>query len=367
VDYKHTYEQAQTLAGRAMERIAKEGLIPNPHIFELWYVYYSGQSPEITRAIDVLETNKQQVTQKRCDDLYERLLSNVRNEKAVRAAGDQISSTIRTVSGAVTSVKMATSQYSTKLQGVNQKMSAIGDNSDPSVMREILSGVMQDTDQMMEQNRKLEEELTNSSNVMAELQNDLEEIRKEALTDGLTGLSNRKAFDSELERIASESRASGHPFCLMMLDIDHFKTFNDNFGHQIGDQVLKLVAKTMHEGIKGKDFAARYGGEEFVILLPQTPLKAALTVADALRRAVASKDVVNRSTGESLGRITLSVGAAEYFGGEDLEGLIERADSALYTAKHNGRNQIAAAPTPSQVKKMAAEQAEAGSASTQSH
>ena len=131
-----------------------------------------------------------------------------------------------------------------------------------------------------------------------------------------------------------------------MMDIDHFKTFNDSFGHQVGDQVLRLVAKCLIDGIKGKDVAARYGGEEFIIILPETELASAVAVGNSLRKTVANKDVINRNTGERLARITMSVGVAQFSGEEGVDELIGRADAALYTAKHNGRNQVAAAPTP---------------------
>jgi diguanylate cyclase len=113
---------------------------------------------------------------------------------------------------------------------------------------------------------------------------------------------------------------------------------------------LRLVAKTLTDGVKGRDVAARYGGEEFAIILPETNLQAGIKVGDYLRKAVASKDVVNRNSGEKLGRITLSGGVAQYIAGEDIEDLIGRADAALYTAKHNGRNQVTAAPAPGQKK-----------------
>ncbi len=351
MQYTHEKSQANEYATAAFARIKREKLAPTPDIFELWYVYYSGQSPEVTRALDILVANKQKITDERCKELYQRFLSEARDEEVVRRAGDQINTTIRSVTGAVRDVKSATSEYNSKLGGVTGK---IAEATDANQLKEILQNVVADTESMIVQNQKLEEQLDKSSVVMEELQRDLENVRKEALTDGLTGLSNRKAFDAELKRIAEEAHESGAVFSLLMVDIDHFKSFNDNFGHQIGDQVLRLVARTLTDGVKGRDVAARYGGEEFVIILPDTPLRAAVTVGDALRKAVATKDVVNRGTGEKLSRITMSVGAAEYNDGEDIHDLIERADAALYTAKHNGRNQVAAAPTPGKKKKKEA-------------
>ncbi len=134
-------------------------------------------------------------------------------------------------------------------------------------------------------------------------------------------------------------------FTLLMIDIDHFKSFNDNFGHQLAISFAACSADAV-DGVQGKDVSARYGGEEFAIILPETDLKGGVAVAERLRKAVASKDVINRNTGEKLGSITISIGVAEFFEGEKEEELIERADAALYTAKHNGRNQVAAAPTP---------------------
>jgi diguanylate cyclase len=348
VQYNHDKTQASEYAASAMERVKIEGLSPTPHVFELWYVYFSGQSPEVTKAIDILIANKQKITDQRCNELYQRFLSEERDEVAIRKAGDQIHSTIQNVSGVVRDVKSATTEYSGKLDGVSHRMEGVKDAGE---LKSILQNVMADTNQMIAQNQRLEQQLDQSSQIMEELQRNLETVRREALTDGLTGLSNRKAFDSELRRISEEAVSMGQPFTLMMLDIDHFKSFNDNYGHLVGDQVLRLVARTLTDGVKGRDIAARYGGEEFAIILPETNLQAGVVVGNALRKAVATKDVINRATGEKLARITMSVGVAEYAPGEEVDDLIERADAALYTAKHNGRNQVAAAPTPGKKQK----------------
>ncbi len=347
MNYPHDPKQARTYAEQALERILHEALAPTPEIYELWYAYYAGVSPEVSRAIDILVANKQQITEDRCRDMHARFLSEARNEEIMRRAGDKINDTIRSVSGAVRDVHDATTSYSGTLENVSERMSRI---EKPEEMREIVRSVMDDTRTMLQRNQKLEHELDKSSALMQDLQRDLEQVRKEAMTDGLTGLSNRKAFDAAISRVTEEAQSTSATFTLLMLDIDHFKTFNDNYGHQIGDQVLRLVARTLVEGVKGRDLAARYGGEEFAIILPDTTLSAGVAVGNSLRKALATKDVINRSSGEKLGRITMSVGVAEFIPGERIEDLIQRADAALYTAKHNGRNQVAAAPSPARGK-----------------
>lgn len=338
--YNQNTEKASEIAAEALDRIHGEGLSPLPDIFELWYVYYAELNPEVVRAIDILETSQQKITDERCQELHQRFLSETSQNERVKEAGDRIAETIKTVGGAVVSVKTATADYSSSLEEVSEKLS--GDNIDIEDARAVIGDVVANTQNMVEQNALLEEELSKSTEVMQELQRDLEMVKKEALTDGLTNLSNRKAFDAEIVRIQKEAAESGAPFCLIMMDIDHFKSFNDNYGHQVGDQVLRLVAKTLFDGVKGRDVVARYGGEEFAIILPETDLQGAIKVGDHLRKAVASKEIVNRNSGTKLGRITLSGGAAEFSKDESLDDLIGRADAALYSAKHNGRNQVSA-------------------------
>ncbi len=163
----------------------------------------------------------------------------------------------------------------------------------------------------MEKNsRDLESKLEDSKNQIASLKDRLDEVRSESRTDALTGIPNRKYFDEKFAAETANASETQEELCLVVADIDHFKKFNDNHGHQTGDQVLKLVAKLLSANIKGRDMAARFGGEEFTILLPQTNLRAAVTVADQIRERVRTKELIKKSTNENLGTITLSLGVA---------------------------------------------------------
>ena len=207
-------------------------------------------------------------------------------------------------------------------------------------IKAIVEGLMKSTREMRETNKALEDRLTLSKIEISNLQHSLEAIRAESLTDPLTGLGNRKYFDRSIEMAVQTALASGEPLSLLMFDIDHFKSFNDSYGHLTGDQVLRLVGMSLKQTIKGQDITARYGGEEFAVVLPNTALRQALTVADHIRRAVMAKELKKKSTGEILGRVTISVGVSMLKPDDDTDSLIERADACLYAAKRNGRNRV---------------------------
>jgi len=193
---------------------------------------------------------------------------------------------------------------------------------------------------MKQNNEALEQRLSASKEEINQLQEHLAVVRTESLTDPLTGLSNRKHFDERLAHAIDEAAERSEALSLVMVDIDHFKAFNDTWGHLTGDQVLRLVAMSLKQNVKGQDTAARYGGEEFGVILPNTVLRAGLTVADHVRRAVMSKELMKRSTGQNLGRVTISLGVATMHKGDTVQTLIARADACLYAAKRNGRNRV---------------------------
>src|SRR6266436_5916455 len=171
---------------------------------------------------------------------------------------------------------MSTS-YDDSLSGATEKLSAARSRDQ---VKAIVESLMKSTREMRETNKALEGRLMLSKTEISNLQQSLEAIRAESLTDPLTGLGNRKYFDRSIEMAVSNAQATGEPLSLLMFDIDHFKSFNDSYGHLTGDQVLRLVGMSLKQTIKGQDITARYGGEEFAVVLPNTALRQALTVAD---------------------------------------------------------------------------------------
>lgn len=332
-DQNSSFTEAHQAAVLALERIEQLGLKPLPQLYELWYRYFQGD-PEIVRAVD---THHGELDEVACHKIYKRYLSESARDEAVKKITEQVQTAITEMALMLTTAKAETSEYGSTLEDVQGRMQAARSIED---LGHVVSAIVADTRKMVEKNQALELQLVSSSKQVTELRQNLDNVRKEAMTDGLTGLSNRKAFDRQIRDCVEEANEHKNPVVLMMLDIDYFKTFNDAFGHQVGDQVLRLVARTLTDNVKGRDIAARYGGEEFAIILPETNLQSGLKVAEILRRLVESKEVVNKTNQETLGRITLSVGVAEYKTGESISEFIERADAALYQAKRAGRNRV---------------------------
>jgi diguanylate cyclase len=314
-----------------------------PRNYEIWYVYATGYNAALNKIINETLARQGKLTEADLDQIYETYLSQLRTTDRIDKVGARVINEIDEVMTLITDALGMTTQFGKSLDGATADLVAAKDRD--SIVA-IANALVKSTREMRDNNRILESRLIASKQEVANLQQSLEAIRAETLTDPLTGLGNRKYFDRAIEDAVRTAQKSGEPLSLLMFDIDHFKSFNDNYGHLTGDQVLRLVAMSLKATIKGQDITARYGGEEFTVVLPNTALRQALTVADHIRRAVMSKELKKKSTGEILGRVTISVGVSMLQHGDDADSLIERADACLYAAKRNGRNRVVCEADP---------------------
>lgn len=240
----------------------------------------------------------------------------------------------------VGAAEVDTRTYGDKLEDFSDRLDQQGNGP---TFGSLVSSMLKETRAMQQRNQSLEDRLAETTAEVQQLREHFEQARREALSDSLTGLANRKNFEQTLTLFAKAAVDNHEPLALMLLDIDHFKLFNDRHGHQTGDTVLQLVARTLSDNVKGQDLAARYGGEEFALLLPRTRADQAVKLGDNIRTLIAARKLVKRNSGDELGRITISAGVAEYRPGEALSAFVQRADAALYGAKRQGRNRVVAA------------------------
>jgi diguanylate cyclase len=204
--------------------------------------------------------------------------------------------------------------------------------------------LMKETDSVISSNAALKVELAKSQTVLSEQQDQIEnlrtvivDLRTAVRIDGLTQVANRAYFDEKLMEVISVHKRYGDPFALMMIDIDHFKTANDTYGHQAGDRILKGVAMKLKASIRGSDLLARFGGDEFAIILLKSEIAAATDVAWKLNKEVQASRFILDDVSLS---VTLSIGVAEVHADDTGETLLKRADAALYRTKTGGRNGV---------------------------
>ena len=337
MEYSESLEKASEYARSAFSLMESRAIPATPNNFAVWFVYNSGRYPDLTRALDKLIEENEEFTEARNAEIFDQFFTFIHEGTAATDAAERIGSELANILAYLDSAGDDTAEYGRFLESITGKVAGSGSVSD---FKALIADALSATRSMEGQTRGLQEKLNASSTEIVQLKQDLEDMRLEAMTDALTAIPNRKLFDIQLRQSANEAVKNEEELCLLMVDIDHFKKFNDTYGHQVGDQVLKLLGSTLTACIKGQDTAARYGGEEFAIILPRTGLKDALTVAENIRRAVGTKKVVNRTTGEDLGTITVSIGAGRFEYGEPVSQLISRADEALYMAKRNGRDRV---------------------------
>jgi diguanylate cyclase len=324
-------------AEEAIKLVKELGLHPYPQVFAIFFEYVRGSNKKLRAEIQKMLTDKVVFSEKVVETLHARHITSDFDKRILEESGQRVQLIMSEVLNAIDNTAGDSKSFTKDLDGFTKDL----EETKETDVSKLLSKIITKTKEFKDKGEALQKKLEQSKSEVATLRTTLQEASTQMMMDGLTGVANRKAFDENITRLTAEARAENRQLCLLMVDIDHFKKFNDTFGHLIGDQVIKIVAVAMKDMVKGKDFVARYGGEEFAVILPDTPLKGGQIVAESLRSAIATRELKRKDTGESYGQITVSIGVALFNPLRDkVDDFISRADKALYTSKRNGRNRV---------------------------
>ncbi|MES9889313.1 MAG: diguanylate cyclase [Candidatus Sedimenticola sp. 6PFRAG1] len=309
-----------------------------PENYAIWYHYVAGDNQQLSEKLDTLIEQKTEFTDSVNESLYKKHISEGNRER-LEQVSNQLQAILKETSGSLSSTGSQAENYGKVLSELNDSI-AHNETADPMSM---LKQMLEESNHMRQSLDRMQQDFESKSSEMDDLRVELEQVRKQAITDPLTGLANRTAFFDAMDEAITATYDNPTPLCVIMFDIDHFKNVNDTHGHIIGDKVIRFVADTLHQSIKGKDTASRYGGEEFSVILPDTSPEGAQKLANHIRETIAGTNLVKTGSRESLGKITISGGVALYQAGEEPKEFIGRADEALYASKHGGRNMISLA------------------------
>jgi diguanylate cyclase len=330
--------EAYALARAALEKMEAAGVWPTPLNFELWLHYVGDPTGPLGREIERLLGAGEPITEEVSETLAAAFLPRARLTDEIRDAGAQLSRELKSVARAIAAAKRSHEIYGRTLADAGEDLDQA--DQEPPVLKKLVDTLSAATRKVQEVNSALELRLQDSTKEVTKLREHLEQVRRDAMTDALTNLANRKAFDENLSRICAEADEHGRALTLAVLDIDNFKRFNDTWGHQTGDQVLRYVASVIGRVGVPPRFVARYGGEEFGMIFPGESAALAEAALNGVREEIASRSLKRRSTNEDLGPVTISAGVAQRKPGESIAAFIERADAALYASKRTGRNRV---------------------------
>ncbi len=334
MDVTESLEETASIVRLALPLMTKHKIPISPKNYTTWYYYVSGKNKELQATVNSIIENKESFSGKTNEMLYQRFFVD-KYENTLNEIKENLQETLQVIVGELTEISGQTKKYeSTALKSVD----SLSEKMSVKDIKAVLNDVIYATREIRSSGEMTQQRLKDTTETMKVLQEEFDQAKTELLIDFLTGILNRKGFDETLERCIHET---SDILCLLIIDIDHFKKFNDVYGHIIGDEVLRFVAKNIQKLIRGNDYVARFGGEEFTVILPKTPLLGAMTVAENIRTSFSQLKLERKGKPEQLGTITVSIGAAQYRQGESIETLISRADQALYYAKNNGRNRVA--------------------------
>lgn len=326
-------EYANDIAAHTIELMSRYAVPQTPDNFSVWFQYVLGTDEALNRTIDIIITNKKTFDKRINWGLVKTLRALHGREAPLSSI---VTDRLNEVLGrATTYLAKAAADSRAQVAKLGDVAAQAESGYDPLLL---IGELAKELSRAALRATSLETQFTSTSKELDRLRTSLQVAQQRANTDPLTGLANRRGLDDFLRAAQIKAMEHDEALSVMLIDIDHFKKFNDSFGHQLGDQVLRLIAGVMKSGLRQEDLAARYGGEELIAVLPGADLSACRTVAERIRSTIAERQIVRRTTGEPLAKVTVSIGVAQFAFGETTAELFERCDRALYFAKESGRN-----------------------------
>ncbi|ARU58560.1 signal transduction diguanylate cyclase [Oleiphilus messinensis] len=320
----------------ALPEMSKRNIPTTPQNYAVWYEYIAGNNGALRKEIDSLIKKGADFSGKINSSLYQKHI-----EGNSLSAVDSIRTEVRKI---INDLLQQFSSSSDGLAGYGEVLERFSENiesaDDVDSIRFLVTELVNQTKEQEQRTRDMQSSLQKMAEEIQSLKGEVEKLNMTATTDGLTKVANRRFFDDELINACTHCHRNHLPLSLLILDIDHFKNFNDEHGHLTGDKVLKFVATIIKKHFKGKDTVARFGGEEFAVILPETEYDDALIIAEKVRQRIAKQNLTDSQDNKTLGSITISIGVARFRGTESTDNLVHRADECLYAAKRQGRNQV---------------------------
>lgn len=329
----------------AIDRVSRKALIMmsqrkipiSPENYSVWFEYFSGFDKELKGEIDQIINENGNFSEEINDSLYRKYFGKDANLRLIEDAHKGIQKILKDVLEEILITQETTTDYHDKLNNFTKQLD---DATDLNGVRHIVANLVISTVEVIQAGEKIKAKMEETTKTSKILKFELEKAQEEMLIDPLTRLYNRRAFNRKIEEYMKLFQKEGTSFSVVMIDIDHFRQFNDQHGHQLGDHTLQFVGSLLLQELKGRDFVARYGGEEFVILLQSTSIANTYIVANNIRKRLDGIKLQHVKTAKIIGKITISAGVSIINKEDTMESLVQRADNALYYAKQDGRNNV---------------------------
>jgi diguanylate cyclase len=320
--------------------MSRQAVALHPVSYSIWYEYVAGINQPLRAAIDEFTTSGKVLDGAVTEELYIAHIAE-RDQQAAHRVTSGFKKVMADVSRDAANAGEHAHRFGNTLEQWTEEQ---GNTAAGALTENGIGKLLSGTREMQGVIATLQDRLDARRKEIEKLQQEVSLAREQSLADELTGLINRRGFEMSLAACLAAEESLSQGLCLLFADIDHFKQVNDTYGHLMGDKVLRAVAQILKANVKGKDTAARFGGEEFVVLLPETSINGAISLAEKIRSTIERSRIRRTDTQQEMAQVTVSFGIASYCAGESPDDFVSRVDAALYASKTQGRNRVTVAP-----------------------